>query len=76
MPDLKSDLKSELSGNFCDLVLFLMMDYHYSLAKCCYKAISGAGTNESVLIEVLCTATNEDIIKIKDSYLKGEYMPF
>ena len=53
------DLHSELSGNLRILVLALMETKAQYDANCLYKAMKGLGTDESVLIEILCTRTNQ-----------------
>lgn len=68
--DLMSDLKSELSGRLEQVVLALMDPVPLFLAKCLRKAMKGAGTDEEVLIEVLCTTTNEEVIAIREAYKK------
>uniref|UniRef100_A0A8C2QIA8 Annexin n=1 Tax=Cricetulus griseus TaxID=10029 RepID=A0A8C2QIA8_CRIGR len=59
--DLIKDLKSELSGNMEELILALSMPSTYYDAWSLRKAIQGAGTQERVLIEILCTRTNQEI---------------
>lgn len=66
--DLVKDLKSELSGDFENLVVAMLKDMPQFDAYCLRKAMKGAGTDERALIEILCTRTNAEIHAIKDSY--------
>lgn len=65
-----SDLKSELSGKFEDLIVALMTPTYEFLAKEIYHAIDGIGTNEETVIEIICTASNSEINNIKMAYHK------
>ncbi|XP_078421529.1 annexin A4-like [Cetorhinus maximus] len=68
--DLISDLKSEISGNFEQVVIGLMMNpvkYDVHELK---KAIKGAGTDEGCLIEILASRDNEEIQQIVATYQK------
>ena len=72
LQDLVDDIKSELSGDFEKAVLGLMMlpaAYQASEVK---RAIKGLGTDEAVLVELLCTKTNEEMTALKEAYKKCE----
>ncbi|KAK3778627.1 hypothetical protein RRG08_040807 [Elysia crispata] len=66
--DLLDDLKSELSGKFESFVLALFQHPRIYDAKECNSAISGVGTNEDTLIEILATRSNAEIKDIRDQY--------
>ncbi|CAN0065410.1 unnamed protein product [Lampetra planeri] len=70
--DLIRDLRSELSGNFEEIMLALFMPTTYYDAWSLQKAIQGAGTNEKVLVEILCSRTNQEIREIVSCY-KDEF---
>lgn len=68
--DLIRELKSELSGNFEDIVLALLKSHTEYDAFILREAIKGAGTDEHALVEVLCTRTTQEIVAIKEQYKK------
>lgn len=66
--DLIKELKSEVGGNYERLIVGLMSKPADYDAYCLHKAMSGAGTDESVLIEILASRSNKEIAEIKDVY--------
>lgn len=71
--DLIEDLKSELGGKFEDVIVALMMPPEHYLCKQLNKAMEGMGTDESALVEILCTKSNEEIKRLVGVY---EYSKF
>ncbi|XP_017852326.1 annexin B11 isoform X2 [Drosophila busckii] len=68
--DLIEDIKSETSGNFEKLLVGLLrpiVDYYCAELN---DAMAGIGTDEEVLIEILCTLSNVEIHTIKHQYLR------
>jgi len=66
--DLKEDFENELSGNFEDVVLARFLSPAERDATYLRKAMKGAGTRESLLIQIICTKTNEEIEALKAAY--------
>ena len=66
--NLIEDLRSELKGNFEELIVSL---FYTPIDFDCYqlhKAMDRLGTNEDTLIEILASRSNEEIRKIKQRY--------
>lgn len=66
--DLIEELKSELGGDFEDACVALMTPPRVLDARELNKSVSGAGTDESTLVEIMCSRTNEEIEAIKEKY--------
>ncbi|CAD5123708.1 DgyrCDS12028 [Dimorphilus gyrociliatus] len=68
--DLSDVLKSELSGDFEELILALLMTPSEYDAYCLNKAVKGLGTDENVLITILSTRNSKEIRAISSDYNK------
>lgn len=68
--DLLKELEGEvlLSGNLLTTIQHLMWKRSVLDAQAIRKAIKGFGTDESVLIEILCTQSSREINEIKKEY--------
>lgn len=71
--DLVDDLKGELGGNFENVIVALMTEPDQYLCQELNKAMDGAGTNENVLVEILCTKTNDEVKRLVEVYEESEY---
>lgn len=72
--DVIDDLKSELGGKFEDVIVALMMLPEQYLCKQLNKAMDGMGTDESTLVEILCTKSNEEVQRLVAVYEDSMYI--
>lgn len=56
--DLEKALREDLSGDVLKTLLAMLDQPSYFDAKLLNKAMKGAGTDEDILIELLCTRAN------------------
>ncbi|CAG2215421.1 annexin A11-like [Mytilus galloprovincialis] len=68
--DLIEELKGELGGDFEDVCVAMLTPPRLLDVKELNKSISGAGTDESTLVEIMCSRSNEEIQEIKELYEK------
>jgi len=67
---LDSKLKSELGGNLEKLLVALCLPPADFMAHEVHDAVCGMGTNESTLVQILCSGTNQEIREMNASYLR------
>lgn len=68
--DLIDDLKSELSGKFEDIIMATMTPTIDYLARELHRAISGIGTDEEALVEIMASCCNAEVDDLKSAYEK------
>jgi len=66
--DLIKDLKSELSGNFENVVIAMFQTPAEFDSESLYKAMKGLGTDEGVLIEIIGSRTSYELDLIKQTF--------
>ena len=66
--DLEPRLKSELSGSFKKVMVALCLPMEDFMAREMNKALSGKGTDEETVIEILCSGTNKEMREMNAAY--------
>ncbi|XP_014777883.1 annexin A4 [Octopus bimaculoides] len=67
---LRDDIDSDLSGHYKDMCLSLLDPFITYDCKELNRAVRRLGTDESTLVEILFTRSNENLGKIKEEYEK------
>lgn len=66
--DIIKDLEAETSGNFEDTLVALTNSAAFRDAADCQNALSGIGTDEALLTEILCTREASELIAISAAF--------
>jgi len=61
-------IKSDTSGDYCDLLISLVMPFSDYRAFAIRKAIAGAGTDEEALIDIFAHASKQEIVDFRTAY--------
>lgn len=73
LQNLIEDLKGELGGHFEEVIVALCLPPDVYLCQQLNKAMEGAGTDESTLIEIICSKTNDEIKSLVTTYESCKY---
>ena len=66
--DLIDEINSALMGNFRRVMVDLFRTPQERDTIYLYKAMKGAGTDDETVIEIICSRTNVELMKIKEEY--------
>lgn len=66
--DLISEIKKDCSGHYKDVLIGLLQSDSEYRVKLLEEAFDGLGTHERLLIDVICTGTNQEIANMKHLY--------
>lgn len=66
--DLERNIESETSGDFRDLLVALLRPPMIYEAENVRHSVAGLGTNEDILIDVICTKSNAEMMELKNVY--------
>lgn len=67
---LETDIKGDTSGYYEDLLVALLQDHQFYLAGLVMEAIKGLGTDEQLLIDVICTKSDAELKDIANAFTK------
>jgi annexin A7/11 len=71
--DLIPDIHAETSGDYREVLEALFQDSIHFDAYCLNRAMKGAGTNDTCLIEILVSRTNAELQQIKQVYQSEQH---
>lgn len=66
--DLVENIKKEISGKFEKVCVNLLKPLHQYYAESLYEAMEGIGTEEDILIEVMCGLTNREVQAVVNTF--------
>lgn len=66
--DLQRTIESETSGDFRDVLVALLQSPIMYEAELLRHSVAGLGTNEDVLIDIICTKSNAEMYALKNAY--------
>eukprot|EP00055_Hartaetosiga_balthica_P018479 m.134501 g.134501 ORF g.134501 m.134501 type:complete len:825 (+) comp9619_c0_seq1:71-2545(+) len=66
--DLEQDIRKDTSGNFQTTLLALIMQESERYAYFLRKSMKGWGTENRLLVDLLCTKESDEIVKIHSAY--------
>lgn len=67
------NLESETSGDFRDVLVALARPVAVYEAECLRNSIAGIGTNETILIDIICTKSNAEMIELRNVYRQSKF---
>ncbi len=66
-------MKSELSGSFLKVMVALCLPMEEYMAREMNKALIGKGSNEEIVLEILCSGTNKEIREMSATYKRCKF---
>ena len=66
--DLIRNIESETSGDFRDVLVALCKPTALFEAESLRNSIAGIGTNETILIDIMCTKSNAEMMELRNAY--------
>lgn len=72
--DLTKNIESETSGDFRTLLVALLTKPMVIEATHLKESVQGFGTDESALIDVICTKTNTEMFELKQTYAQSNFL--
>lgn len=72
--DLQRSIESETSGDFRDVLVALLKPPIFYEAEMLRNSVAGLGTNEEILIDVVCTKSNAEMFELKSAYRQSNLL--
>lgn len=71
--DLQRNIESETSGDFRHVLVCLLKPPMTLEAEFLRNSIVGLGTNEAMLIDILCTKSNAEMTELRNTYRQSNF---